>query len=194
MRNVPSPFILIAFTFETNISPLSSRATSWFDKFETFPKTLIFASVIPLHGPPVIKSSVYKFAGVAEPISATFSHVGALPVPFVCRKYPLVPGVSLDKADGVPANNISPVPYDVILVPPLFTGCTSLSKTPIRKTLLDKFVLTVPILVELLAKSVSTVVILPTLLAKFVFTVPILVELLAKSVSIVVILPALLAK
>ena len=49
-----SPYIFIAFTFETNMSPLLSRATSWFDKFKTFPKTLIFASAKPLHGPPVI--------------------------------------------------------------------------------------------------------------------------------------------
>jgi hypothetical protein len=75
---------------------------------------------------------------------------------------------------------MSPMPYDVILVPPLFTGCTSLSKTPIRNTLLDKSVLVVPILVELLAKSV--------------LTVPILVELLAKSDSTVVIRPTLLIK
>ena len=65
---------------------------------------------------------MYKFDGVAEPISATFSHEGALPEPFVCRKYPLVAGERFDKDEEVFAYNISPVRYDVILVPPLFTG------------------------------------------------------------------------
>ena len=62
---------------------------------------------------------MYKFAGVAEPISATFSHVGAKPVPFVRRKYPVVEGARFDKTDEELAYNISPVPYDVLFVPPL---------------------------------------------------------------------------
>ena len=109
MRNVPSPFILIAFTFETNISPEASLATNLFALFEVSPCTSNVAADEPLKGPPTKKSPAESAAGVAEPTAATFDHTSGLPAPFDFKKYPDTPGVSFVRDDVLSATSICPI-------------------------------------------------------------------------------------